>query len=414
MSGVAAASQEAAQLSFKLGQDQLAWAKDQFAQNKGMTDQIVQSMLSDSASARALQEKQLALQNSALGIQQGQLDLQRKNQQNSDELYQRYKDVYQPAQDQYLADANAYDTPQRRDQMMGAAQAQVGDQFAAARDSATRQLESFGVNPASTRFAALDLGTRVQEAAAKAAAGNQAALNTEATGFALRNQAIGMGNPLLGASNASANTANASGSNALGATGQAVNAGNSALGAVTGAAGISGNANNAQNATYATGAGAMGNPASYIGTGTSALGQWGNTLNQGYQNQLSEFKANQSASSGIGSMLGGIAGLGMSAIPGGSIFGKVLGFAEGGAIPMGASPSGGAITDDVPAQVNGGPEVRVNAGEFIIPRDVVAWEGEKSLQNLIMKARKAKEGAGAKPAIGNAPAQPRPAIGAAA
>jgi hypothetical protein len=363
MSGVAQASKEAAELSFKLGQDQLAWAKEQFAANKGVTDKVVDKLL----------------------------EQQDFNQKAAEESYQRYKDVFQPAQDRYLADAEAYDTPQRRDQARGSAQAAVGEQFAAARDAATRQLESFGVNPASTRFAALDIGTRAKEAAAKAAAGNQADLNTEATGLALRTNAINMGNGLPGQSVAF-------GSQGQGAGQGAVNSGN---------------------ATTATGSSAMTAPSAYTGQGIGAIGQWGNTLNQGYQNQLNAWKADQSASSGIGSLLGGIAGLGMSTIPGGSLFGKMLGFEGGGAvpsaIPMEASPSRGAVTDDVPAiGPTGEPNIRLNGGEFVMPRDVVMWKGEEWMQKEIQKARKAKQGAVAKPAIGNAPTAPRPAIGAAA
>ena len=43
----------------------------------------------------------------------------------------------------------------------------------------------------------------------------------------------------------------------------------------------------------------------------------------------------------------------------------------------------GAITDDVPA--------RLNAGEFVWPKDVVAWRGEQWMQKEILKARKERE-----------------------
>jgi hypothetical protein len=75
--------------------------------------------------------------------------------------------------------------------------------------------------------------------------------------------------------------------------------------------------------------------------------------------------------------------------------------AEGGAIPMSTSPSNGQQTDDVKAMLN--------AGEFIIPRDVTSWYGEKFLQNLIQKAQAEKSKAQAKPAVGPMPAGP-PAV----
>jgi hypothetical protein len=334
---LANASEEASQMQYKLGQDQLAWAKDQYNGMKPTTDKVVNSLTT-------AQDQQTA---------------------QSKELYDRYKSIYEPAQDEYLSDANKYDTAQRRDQNVGAAQAAVGQNFDAARDSATRQLESFGVDPSSTRYAALDIGTRTQEAAAKAGAGTKAALDTEATGLALRANAINMGNGLPGQSQGAQQTADSAGTGAVGAG----------------------------NSSFSTGASAMGSPTSYFSGGTSALNGAGNMLNAGYQNTLGRFKADNEASSGFGTLLGTAIGVGA----------KIKGFAEGGAIPMDASPSHGAVTDDVPAAVGGSP-IRLNGGEFVLPRDVVAWEGEKSLQNLIQKARAAKEAATAKPAVGAHPA----------
>lgn len=51
---------------------------------------------------------------------------------------------------------------------------------------------------------------------------------------------------------------------------------------------------------------------------------------------------------------------------------------EGNIVPPEASPSGGEETDDVHALVN--------EGEFIFPKEVTRWYGEKFLQNLIKKA----------------------------
>lgn len=62
------------------------------------------------------------------------------------------------------------------------------------------------------------------------------------------------------------------------------------------------------------------------------------------------------------------------------------------AVPPEASPSGGAETDDVHALLN--------EGEFVIPRDVTSWYGEKFFQNLIQKAYKEKQSAQAKPEEG--------------
>jgi len=77
-----------------------------------------------------------------------------------------------------------------------------------------------------------------------------------------------------------------------------------------------------------------------------------------------------------------------------------LRYAEGGAIPAAespqfvspeVSPSGGTETDDVKA--------RLNAGEFVIPKDVAAWKGQEFFQKLIQKSRELKQQAPAKPTM---------------
>ncbi len=68
---------------------------------------------------------------------------------------------------------------------------------------------------------------------------------------------------------------------------------------------------------------------------------------------------------------------------------------EGGQVPMGASPSQGMQTDDVPA--------RLNAGEFVVPKDVAAWKGHEFFQKLIDQSRKART-------MGSAQASMKPAL----
>ena len=98
---------------------------------------------------------------------------------------------------------------------------------------------------------------------------------------------------------------------------------------------------------------------------------------------MAQFNANQNASSGWGSALGLIGGIGL----------KAFGLAEGGEVPdmegedptrmvpPDASPTRGAAIDDVPA--------RLTVGEFVIPKEVVDYKGQEFFQNLIKKTRKA-------------------------
>lgn len=250
----------------------------------------------------------------------------------------------------------------------GKAEADVAAQFEQARQTATDRLEQFGVDPSQTRQGALDLGTRVAEAAAQASAGNQARTNTENIGRALRSEAINVGRGYPGQIQASLAGAGQSGN-------QAVNTGL---------------------ATTASGAQTMGTGQGWQGLGNQAVSGWGNILNAGFQNQLAAFQADQNASSGWGSALGTIGGLATAFIQEGGVVPE-----PGRSVPVEASPSGGAIPDDIPAEIEGGAPARLNAGEFVIPEDVVGWVGEKGMQQFILKARKEMSGGN-----GERPAQP--------
>lgn len=326
-SGVAAANEKSAQLAYKLGQEQLQWAKDQYATDKVTYDKIVDGFLSDmdETSAAAAKDR---------------------------EFYEKY---FQPLEQDLAEEAKTYDTPERREKEMGAAQGQVAQQFDAQRQNAQRELEAYGIDPSSTRYAALDTGMRVAQASAQAAAGTGASNRVEDTARALRSEAINVGKGYPGQIASSYGTSAQMGQGASNTTGQATQIGGQT----------------------------MGTAPTYMGLGNQAVGQWGNTLNMSYQNQLDRFKANQSASSGWGSALGLVGGLATKWIPGMAEGGAVPDPREVGAIPDDMSPSGGQAIDDVPANLN--------VGEFVIPDDVVSWFGEKHMYGLIDKANKERE-----------------------
>lgn len=340
--------------------ESMAWAKEQIAKNTDLTGKVNEKLLEDSDFLRNIAKTAYA---------QGQEALTRGNKELLDQV-DRYSD------------------PERIKANMGAAQANVAQNFEAARENATRNLEGFGIDPSSTRYAALDRGIRAQQAAAQAAAGTMSARQDDA----LRSQAIDklvqQGNVLQG--------------NVAPAIGGAGSVGTGAI--------------NNSLANTASGYNGIGTGQGWTGTAMSGLTGAANTMNTSYNNQLAQNKAENSNSSGIGSLLGA----GASLIPiltkledGGVVPPEVT---SGGAVPAEASPSGGAQTDDVNA--------KVNAGEFVVPKDVAQWKGEEFFQKLIMQARKAKQVAPAKPAIGpatngvggppptEASFQSRPAIGA--
>lgn len=354
-SELAAVSKESAELSYKLGQDQLAWAKEQYGKDSAITGKVVDQFLSDMQDTSDNAKKDRA----------------------------RYEQIFQPLEQDLANDAATYASPEKKDLEVGRSQAAVGQQFTQAREQAKSQLEGYGINPSSTRFAALDIGMRANEAAAKAAAGNQASENVDNTARALRSEAINVGKGYPGSIAQS--------------YASSTNQGNSAGGQQLG--------------TTASGASTMGTAPQWQQIGNSAVGQWGNILNTGYQNQLSAWQANQSQSSGIGGALGIVGGIIAGLAEGGAVpeTGAIpagptpAATGQGGAVPVAASPSGGAAIDDVPA--------RLTPGEFVAPKDVVAWKGQEFFQKLIAKSREdMAHPDNARPAIHAVPAQQAQAI----
>lgn len=336
--GVVKAQKQSNKLNAKLAKKQLAFAKKRYQTDKKTYRKVINEFLGD----------------------------MRENSANAAEDRQFYEDNYRPLELDLINDAKTYDSPERRMKEMGAAQALVAEQFNSARDNAQRELEAYGIDPSSARYGALDIGVRAAQAAAQAAAGTQASNRVEDVGRALRADAINIGRGY--GSQIAQGYATAQGA------GQGV-------GQLTG-----------QRAQIASQT--MGSPVQYMGLSNDAANMWGNTLNSQYQNQIAAYQAEQQASSGWGSVLGMVGGIAT----------KAFGFAEGGAVPddgMGIpdidmqqgpdgvyvdpsmSPTGGGAIDDVPA--------RLNAGEFVVPKDVVSWYGEKHMYGLIDKASKERE-----------------------
>lgn len=349
-----AAAQQMSDKQYALQTQMFDWAKQAYADNKVISDQVAQQML----------------------------QAQRFNQANAEEDRIRWESQFRPLEDELIRRAQDYASPERREMEMGRAQAAVAQQFGAARNAATQRLESFGIDPSATRYAALDIGYRAQQAAAAAAAGNQAGYATEAMGNQLLAQGIQLGRQSIGQGLGMQSIANQAGSGAV----------------------------NTSLATTASGASSMGTPVQYAGLGNQSLGMAGNFTNMGYQNALAGYRAENEADSGWGSALGLVGGLiGSAKTAGGAAGLGIFGFEEGGAvpqtpggaIPMGASPSAGKAVDDVPA--------RLTAGEFVVPKDVAAWKGEEFFQKLIEQSRKAKQTAPAKPETVIAAAAP-PAV----
>ena len=344
-SGIAAASERAAELSFQLGQEQLAWAREQYASDRELIDGVV-----DAAMRR--------------------LEI---NDADAAKDRARYEEIFQPLEDRMAQEAVDFASPERQQLEMERAQSTVAQQFEAQRRAALQNLESFGVDPSSTRFAALDAGSRVSQAAAQAGAGNQARAQTEAIGRALQSEAVNVGRGYPG--------------QVAGTYATALQSGNQAA--------------NSQLAGTASGASTMGTGTQWMGMGNQSLNTWGNTLNMGYNNALNAANFNAQQSSGLGALGGALLGAAGNAGGFAALFsegGAVPDVTSGGNVPAQASPTRGAAIDDVDA--------KLTAGEFVIPKDAVSWFGERHFQQLIEKSRKERDTAPAKPQYAIAPPAP--------
>lgn len=332
------ASKQQMDRAYELSKDQLEWAKERYGEDSAIAKQVIEQALARQSTQDA----------------------------NAAKDRERYETKFQPQEDKLIADADSYASTERQEYEAGKAMGSVGESFEASRRAAAQNLESFGVDPSSTRYAALDAGSRIAQAAAAAAAGNTARDATQDKARQMRSEAIQVGLTYPG--NIATNQS------------LATQTGNSAV--------------NSGIATTGSGASTMGTPQGYLGLAGGALGNWGNILNTSYQNQLDKNKADNDSSSGIGGLLGaGLGLLGSSGVGGATGLGMFL--EDGGAVPTHASPSGGKAVDDVPA--------RLTAGEFVIPADVLSWKGEEFFQKLIDGSRKAKPAAPAQPQQGAIP-----------
>jgi len=304
---------------------------------------------------------------------------------DSDRARERYQSIYEPAEEQYAAEAQSYSSPERQEYEAGKAEADVSREFEGARQAAQDRLESYGVDPSQTRSAALDLGSRLAEAGSQAAAGNVARQQTIDRGQQMMENVINVGRGYPGAITNSAQAGGQFGTSAV----------------------------NSNLATTASAGQSLGTPMAWQQLGNQGLGTWGNLVNAQFGNAMDAYKAKESSSSGFGGVLGAIGGIASAFLEEGGVIPDGAHYAGGGpmvpqdpnappvsdpaaqgqAIPAAASPSAGAIPDDIPAQVGDSQTpIHVNAGEFVMPRDVTTWLGEKGMQAIVMKARKEMAG----------------------
>ena len=210
-----------------------------------------------------------------------------------DEASQQWGDyisTYQPMEQQYAQEAQNWASPQAIAQGRGEAMADVGEQGMAGVNTAAETLKAYGVNPGSPKFAGLYTSTQPMIGAAEAAAGTTAAQNLRLQGMGLQAGAINTGRGLVNATGSLTGEGTGAGS---AASGSASGAGQTAFGDLSGTA---------------VGAGAT---SELFNAGTGAMNSYVGAVN-GYNNSQAAFaQANATEMAGIGSAIGGVAGLGL-------------------------------------------------------------------------------------------------------
>lgn len=162
-----------------LANQMYSWAQGVFAQTSQITDAAVNNFFQTSQKMS--------------GFAQGLTD--------------QYNNLFAPENAQLVADANSYASPERMAAnmgMAGATQAQAGE---AALRNHERDLLSYGIDPSSGRYAALDEAAQVQNAANVAGAENLQRNSDIATGQRLRSEAVQVGSQLPSAVTNASNTA---------------------------------------------------------------------------------------------------------------------------------------------------------------------------------------------------------------
>lgn len=176
----------AALQSAKISQEALDWYKAKDIEEKPMRD------------------KQAAV---ALATSQQQLESAKKNDALSDEYANYNRTTFRPLEQKIVADAQGYDTPEKRQAAADAAMADTNMAFEKTRDATARSLAANGINPGSTRAMAVQSGDSVNQAVANAGAAYKARKGVESVGHAMEMDAASLGRGLSSSQATSAQVA---------------------------------------------------------------------------------------------------------------------------------------------------------------------------------------------------------------
>ena len=218
-----------------MSKEQLAWAK---------------SIYADTAPDRAAASARTAQ------VSDVQLEAMRKQTALTDDYAAYNKNTFRPLEQQMVAEATAYDTPERRAAASAEAMAGVEQQISSQCDAGARVLERSGVMPGSGKSLALQGGLDIGAAKLKAGASRVAAQQVETLGAARRADAVSLGRGLA--------------ANQATSAGVALNQGNSSSAQLASVGGIQAQGNAIMTSGYAGAQNGMAGAAATYGNITNA------------------------------------------------------------------------------------------------------------------------------------------------
>jgi hypothetical protein len=372
----------------------------------------------------------------------------------------QYENTYQPLENQYASEAQNWTSQGNEEAQMGMAESNTAQSQQQALQNENQNLQSYGINPGSPSYAGMDAALEAQGGAAEAAAGTTAYQNTLNTGMGLQATAIGQGEAMPGMAAGTLNTGVAEGTGAVNSGLATTTTAGNTLGTTPTydslANGAYSSAGNLMNTEYQNevqgeqlnlqseamlgsevgmGAG-LGIDADFLmakkggaipGDDDDDYPSYSKSTHKPFVDhhiyaipghdstgRRLDFKQACRRFFRTGEHIGVFATredaaahcqrndyrkTGLKKFAAGGDTGDDNDMTDGGGVPYSASPSRGAVEDDVPATTDTGQDLRLNAGEFVIPKDVSHWVGQRSLQALIDKSRKEKAGATAKPEL---------------
>lgn len=196
---------QAAVDSAKVSADTLAWYKEKDAADKPMRDKLANK-------AYEVADQQLA------------------SSKASDALAADYSDynktTFRPLEQGIVADAQNYDTPEKRQAAADAAMADTNMAFGAANKATAQQLAANGIDPGSTRAMSVMEGQGVNQATANAGAAFKARKGVESVGHAMQMDAASLGRNLPSAQATAAQNAIQAGNSSVSNTGAPLTASN--------------------------------------------------------------------------------------------------------------------------------------------------------------------------------------------